>query len=134
MTTKEQKKEQAIERIVSGLKCSREEAEEVYRYDVAVDHDEKTEHDLPPEKLAIARKQAHTGTRKTPTTYKWGTRQRKPNATKGGLIEELSEFLKEHSSFETKDVEVTNIERQIKFAIGSDVFELTLVQKRKPKK
>ena len=69
-------KEAAIKRIMNGLKCGREEAEQVYEYDMAVDHDKKTEYDLPPDKLAIARKMAHTGTRKTPTAYKFTKRER----------------------------------------------------------
>ena len=31
------------------------------------------------------------------------------------------------------NIEVVNAERQVKFTIGEDTFELTLVQKRKPK-
>lgn len=117
-----------------GLKCDRAEAEQVYEYDRKVDHDEKTEFDLSPEKLAIARKQAHTGTRKTPTAYKFTKRERKPNATKGGLVSELAQFLAENSGFDVKSLEITNKERQIAFEIGGERFELTLVQKRKPKK
>ncbi len=118
---------------MNGLKCDREEAEQVYEYDVAVEHDQKTEYDLPPEKLAIARKQAHTGTRKTPTAYKFTKRERKPNATKGGLIAELAQFLAESSGFAVENLEIVNKERQIAFEIGEEKFELTLVQKRKPK-
>lgn len=62
-------------------------------YDKAVEADKKTEYDLPPEKAKIAQKFAHAGTRKQPTAYKFTTRQRKPNATKGGIIAELAEFL-----------------------------------------
>ena len=118
---------------MDGLKCSRAEAEKVYAYDVAVDHDEKTEFDLPPEKLAIARKAAHTGTRKT-TVYKFGKPQRKPNATKGGIIAELAQFLGENSGFSVENLQITKSERQITFEIGGERFELNLVQKRKPKK
>ena len=32
-----------------------------------------------------------------------------------------------------KNVEIVNKERQIAFTVGENVFELTLVQKRKPK-
>lgn len=127
-------KDAAIERIMKGLKCGREEAEQVYECDKAIDHEEKMDFDLPPEKLAIARKQAHTGTRKTPTAYKFNKRERKPNATKGGLITDFAQFLTENSSFLVENVEIMNKERQISFEIGGEKFELTLVQKRKPKK
>lgn len=121
-------------RIMNGLKCDRKEAEEVYECDRAIDHDEKMDFDLSAEKLEIARKQAHTGTRKTPTAYKFSKRERKPNATKGGLIAELAQFLSENSGFAVENLEITNKERQIAFEIGGEKFELTLVQKRKPKK
>lgn len=132
MTVARENKEAAIARIMNGLKCDRAEAEEIYAYDKAVDHDEKTPYDLPPEKEAIARKFAHTGTRKT-TAYKFAKRERKPNATKGGLIAELAQFLNENSGFAVEKLEITNKERQIAFEIGGERFELTLVQKRKPK-
>lgn len=103
-------------------------------YDKAVEADKKTEYDLPPEKAKIAQKFAHAGTRKQPTVYKFTTRQRKPNATKGGIIAELAEFLEKNSQFSIADLSITNKERQIAFSIGKDSFELTLVQKRKPKK
>ena len=106
----------------------------MYEYDMAVDHDKKTEYDLPPDKLAIARKMAHTGTRKTPTAYKFTKRERKPNATKGGIIAELAQFLTENSGFSVENLQITNKERQIAFEIGGEKYELTLVQKRKPKK
>lgn len=116
-----------------GLGCDEKEAEQVYEYDRAVDHDEKTEFDLPPDKLKVAQKMSHTGTRKT-TAYKFTKRERKPNATKGGLIAELAQFLSENSDFDVKNLEITNKERQIAFEIGDNKFEFTLVQKRKPKK
>lgn len=115
------------------LHVSSEEADDILAYDYAVDHDEKTEYDLPPDKLKEARKFAHTGTRKTPTVYKFTKRERKPNATKAGIIDELYKFLSENSEFSTEDVTILNKERQISFKIGEDTFELTLVQKRKPK-
>lgn len=77
---------------------------------------------------------ARTGTRKQPTNYKFTKRQRKPNATKGGIIAELAQFLGENSEFCIENLEIVNKERQISFQIGEDKFELTLAQKRKPKK
>lgn len=126
-------KEEAISRIMNGLHCTREEAEEVFGYDQAVDHDGKTEFDLTAEQQKVAQTYARTGTRKTPTVYTFTKRERKPNATKGGIIAELTQFLQEHSEFSVSDVQITNKERQIAFTIGTERFELTLVQKRKPK-
>lgn len=117
-----------------GLHCDREEAEEVYNYDMNLKDGQKAEHDLSAEQQKIAQKFAHTGTRKAPTAFKFTKRERKPNATKGGIIEELSQFLTENSGFAIENVQILNKERQIAFDIGADKFELTLVQKRKPKK
>lgn len=106
----------------------------MYEYDKAVEHGEKTEFDATPEQIKVERQMARTGTRKTPTAWKFTKRERKPNATKGGLITELAQFLTENSGFDVKNLEITNKERQIAFEIGGEKFELTLVQKRKPKK
>lgn len=116
------------------LKLSPEEEQNLLAYDKAVEHDEKTEFDLSPEQLKIAQKFAHAGIRKTPTVYKFSKRERKPNATKGGIIAELAQFMAEMSSFSTENVQILNKERQISFQIGDETYELTLVQKRKPKK
>lgn len=105
----------------------------MYEYDMSLKDGVKAEHDLSQAQQEIARKFAHTGTRKAPTAFKFTKRERKPNATKGGIIEELSRFLAENSDFSVENVEIVNKERQIAFTIGGDKFELTLVQKRKLK-
>ena len=119
---------------MTGLKVSEAEAKDIYAYDCAVAKGEKTEHDLSPDKAKIAQKFAHAGTRKAPTAYKFTQRQRKPNATKGGIISELAEFFEKNSQFNIENLQITNKERQISFTIGEETFEVTLVQKRKPKK
>lgn len=129
-----EKENAAIQRIMAGLKCTKEEAKEVYDYDCAVDKGEQTEFDLSAEKNKIAQKFAHTGTRKTPASYQWTTRKRKPNATKGGIISELTEFLTEKSEFSIENLQILNKERQISFKIGDETYELTLIQKRKSKR
>ena len=109
------------------------EAQDILAYDKAVEAGEKTEYDLSPEKEKIARKFAHAGTRKAPTAYKFTKRERKPNATKGGIIAELADFMEHNSNFDVSNLAITNKERQISFMVGGETFELTLVQKRKPK-
>ena len=110
-----------------------QEARDILAYDKAVEAGEKTEYDLPPDKAKAAQKFAHAGTRRAPTTYKFNKRERKPNATKGGIIAELAEFMEKHSNFKVSNLVITNKERQISFEVGTETFELTLVQKRKPK-
>ena len=109
------------------------EAQDILAYDKAVDAGQKTPYDLPPDKEKAAKKYAHAGTRKAPTAYKFTKRERKPNATKGGIIAELADFMEKHSNFEVYNLAITNKERQISFMVGGETFELTLVQKRKPK-
>lgn len=131
--TKAEKEAEAVQRIMQGLKCSEAEAKEIYAYDCEVEKNAKAEFDLDSEKTKIAQKFTHTGTRKTPTVYQFKQRERKPNATKGGLIAELAKFLTDGSDFEIQNLDITNKERMIAFQIGDDSFELTLIQKRKKK-
>lgn len=129
MTTEKQ-----IENIMVNLKCTREEAEDVIKWDKVIDQGGRTPYDLDPEAEKMAKKMANVRERKKPTVYDFKQRERKANPTKGGIISELHKFLVEMSEFATESVEITNKERQIAFKIGEDAFELTLVQKRKPKK
>lgn len=123
--------EEQIQRIMQGLKCSREEAEQVYKDDKAIDKGERMSFDLPPEVEKEARKYGRTGTR----AYNFDTtnRKRKENPTKSSIIKELAEFLTNQSENACENVQITNKERQIAFAIGDNKYELTLVQKRAPK-
>ena len=129
MATNEQTQ---IQRIMMGLHCSEAEAREIYETDKRIDKGEKL-FELSAEEQK-ASKQARQTPRK-PTAYNFDTskRQRKENATKGSIIAELAKFLEENSENATKNVQITNKERQIAFTIGSESYELTLVQKRKPK-
>ena len=120
------------QRIMRILEVSDKEADEILAYDNAVDKNQKTEYDLTAEQIKETRKYRQADRKQT--TYNFTKRERKPNATKGGLIAELFTFLSEKSEFSTENVTITNKERQIAFQIGDDKFELTLVQKRKPNK
>ena len=113
---------------MSGLKCSYEEALEVYESDKAIDKGEKMDFDLTKEQEKNARKFVK---RETMSGTKKCTRERKVNEPKKAFIEDLVEWLNNSDTYE--NVEVLNAERQVKFTIGEDTFELTLVQKRKPK-
>lgn len=119
------------EKLMRTLKISAQEADELIAYDNAVDHGLKTEYDLTAEQEKETRKYRQAD--RKPFVPNLTKRERKPNATKGGLIAELFTFLSENSGFAVENAEITNKERQIAFQIGEDKFELTLVQKRKPK-
>ena len=121
--------ESQIERIMNGLRCSREEAEQILADDKAIDRGERMSFDLDKETEKQAKKWANTGTRQTASEKT--ERKRKENPTKASIISEIARFLTENGY---DSVEITNKERQIALKVGENAFELTLVQKRQPKK
>ena len=123
-----------ISNLMKKLDCTAEEAKEIIMDDYDIDHDVKKDFDLSAEKLKEANKYNKTGTRKAPTAYKFEKRQRKENPTKRSIVAELATFLRENSENACEDVEITNIERMIAFRVGENRYELTLIQKRPPKK
>ena len=124
--------EKRIADTMKKLDLTREEVLEMFADDAKVDKGADL-NPLTPEQEAVARKMRQAD--RKPTLYKWDTkkRERKPNATKEGIVAEIAKFLTENSDFETKNVEITNKNREITFNVGDDTFTWTLVQKRKPK-
>lgn len=123
--------ERTIADYMKRNKCNREEAIDLIKYDIAVESDEETEYDLSAEQQENVKKMM----RKTDHT-KIGNvkRERKPNELKEAIIKELAEFLREDAQGQVyESVDITNISRQIAFAVGDKRFELTLVEKRPPK-
>lgn len=124
-------------RIMSALGCTEAEALQIMADDKEIDRGKPMPFDLDKEHEAIAKKYAKTGARKTPPAYKLdntgGKRSRKENPTKASIISELAKFLEHDSENACAEVNITNKERQIAFIIGDNSYELTLVQKRKPK-
>lgn len=120
--------ENQVEKIMRCLQCSKEEAEQIIADDKAIDRGEKMYFDLDKETEKQAKKYANVGTKQQKTGKT--ERKRKENPTKATIIAEISEFLIE-KGYEM--VEITNKERQITFSISNNQYELTLVQKRKPK-
>jgi hypothetical protein len=133
MTAKERKKEEKILRTMELLGCTREEAEDVYETDEIIDKGGRTKYDLPIEEEKAALKIGRVDDRKAKSENNMRGKVRAENPTKSGIITNLAEFLTEMSSFLCENVEITNKERQIAFKCGENSYELTLVQKRKPK-
>lgn len=123
-----------ISNLMKKLDCTAEEAKEIIMDDYDIDHDVKKDFDLSADKLKEANKYTKTGTRKAPTAYKFEKRQRKENPTKRSIVAELATFLRENSENACEEVEITNVERMIAFRVGENRYELTLIQKRPPKK
>lgn len=127
--------EKRITELMQTLDLTREEAIELVQEDEKVDKMtvKETESDLTAEqKKAI--KKAKGGVRVVNAYGKKVTRERKENPIKANLIAEIADFLQKNSKNAIENCEITNKERQIAFKIGENLFELTLVQKRKPKK
>lgn len=116
------------EKIMRILGVSDSEADDILASDKAIDQGKRVDFDLSPEQEKLAKKFANVGTRKAPTVYKFDQRKRKENPTKAGIIQYLFECLTDYDN-----VVISNKERQITFSTGGESYELTLVQKRKPK-
>ena len=121
------------------------EIQQVLLDDKAVDRGQIMEWDLPPEEHKKAmkyansdekkKKTADSGEKKGKTAYNLDAtgKKKKENPTKANIIALLATNLTENGDFCAENVEITNKERQIAFTVGDNAFELTLVQKRKPK-
>ena len=122
-----------------------EEIQQMLADDKRVDRGEVLEWDMSTEEHKKAMKYANVTDKtliksaETPkkgqTAYNFdtSTRKRKENPTKANIIALLATILCENGDFCAENVEITNKERQIAFTVGENAFELTLVQKRKPK-
>lgn len=131
---KKEEKER-IPTIMRVLNLTYEEAVDLIKTDRAIDKGEHMDFDLNKEQEKEVRKmikhETMTGIKKKPPNYTIKPKERKVNEPKKAFIENLVEWLNNSETYE--NVEVLNAERQVKFTIGEDTFELTLVQKRKPK-
>lgn len=114
------------------LGMSDKEIAEMYEDDADVDKGIAMPWDLSAEEHKQAMKQANADEHKKPTVPT--KRERKSNPTKAGIVAEIATFLTENSEFATENVQITNKERMIAFQIGDEKYEITLIQKRKPKK
>ena len=116
------------EKLMRVLGCTEAEAEDIIATDKAIDKGERVYFDLEPELEKQAKKMINVETHKKPKEK--STRVKKENPTKSSIIAEITQFLIENGY---NSVEITNKERQIAFKVDNNDYELTLVQKRKPK-
>ena len=126
-----------------------EQIQQMLADDKRIDRGEVLEWDLSPEEHKKAMKYANSDEKKkkkieksaentekkggTAYNFDTSTKKKKENPTKGNFIALLATILVKNPDFCAENVEITNKERQIAFTIGENAFELTLVQKRKPK-
>lgn len=117
------------EKFMRILGITEEEAQELIKYDKAVDHNEKTPYDLTPQQEKDI-KQYRRAERK-PTVYNFSKRERKADAIKGNLIQNLKNALERIDGI--TNIQVVNAEKLITFSFNDDNFDLDLRKKRKPK-
>jgi len=122
-----------------------EQIQQMLADDKRVDRGEILEWDLSPDEHKKAMKYANSTEKAKKTDKKseksgataynfdTSTKKRKENPTKANIIALLATFLAKSEEISAENVEITNKERQIAFAVGGNKYELTLVQKRQPK-
>lgn len=116
------KDQEQIKRIMEGLRCSEEEAREIYQADQAIDKGEKLFELSAEEKKAS--KQARQAPRK-PTAYNFDTskRQRKADNEKAEVVEILRDALLADGA---RNVAMTNPEREFTFEFKGRKMKIVL--------
>lgn len=124
--------EKRIAELMKSLDCSREEALDIILYDEEVEDGTATRFDWTDEQKANKKEMARKIDHKKMNGVK---RERKPNELKEAIVAELAELLSEEAQGQVyENVKVTNPNRMIAFSVNGKNFELTLVEKRAPKK
>lgn len=122
--------EEKAKRDMASMEWTYEEAVDVQLCDWEENHGIGHDYDLSPEEHKKAMKYANVGEKKTESKTE---RKRKENPTKRGIISALFEFFAKNEQFSFENVQISNPERMISFAFGDEKYEITLIQKRKPK-
>jgi len=131
--------EKTIADYMKRNKCTREDAIDLIKYDIAVEDGEETEYDLTEEQKKVVQDMNRKIDHKKPTTKV--KRERKPNELKEALVAALADYLEnvceidiaESGLIYCGDVEITNKNRMIHFTCKDKEFDLQLIEKR-PKK
>lgn len=122
------KREDNIKKLMDLRGYDYETAKQIVLDDEAVDKGEPLPWDLTPEQKKVQKK-ARQADREVGKSEK-KVKTVKENPQKAQIIADLAKFLEEN----VENVQILNKERQISFDFGEEKYELTLVQKRKPKK
>ena len=130
--------EKTIADYMKRNKCSRDEAIDLIKYDIAVEDGEETEYDLTEEQKKVVQDMNRKIDHKKPTNVK---RERKPNELKEALVAALADYLENVCELDMADsgliycenVEITNKNRMIHFSCKDKEFDLQLIEKRAKK-
>lgn len=121
------------EKLMRILGINEIEAQDLINTDKAIDQGVKNlPFDLTKEQQKAVKKAKNAGTK---TVYNFDTSKKQPkeNLIKAKIITEFEQFLLQNVQITAQNVKITNKERQIAFSVGENDYELTIVQKRKPK-
>ena len=114
---------------ITDFKALEEKATEEW-WDNEIDHNRPTPFDLTPEQQKVAKEATKTGTRKTPTNYKFDKKKRPKDAEKVEFLEKVCGFCSEI----VENCEIVNAGQEISFKIGGNEYSLKLVKLRKATK
>lgn len=110
-----------IDKLMTKLDLTKEEALQLMADDKAVDRGEKL-HELTPEQAKVSKSARQVS--RTPTAYNFTKRERKADNDKRCLINILASALCVED--EVTDLEVTNQEREMIFKFGGRKFKIVL--------
>lgn len=116
--------EAKIAKFMKNLGLTRQEAVELLKDDEKVDKGANP-HPLTAEQEKVAKKMRQAD--RTPTAYKFSKRERKPNEAKREILQALNAALAEIA----ENLEITNPERQIDFAVDGVKYRVILSAPRK---
>jgi hypothetical protein len=119
------REEKQIAHLMSSLNCSRDEALDIIDTDKRIDKGEKL-FELTPEQ-SQASKEARQAPR-TPTVYKFTTREKKAKPEKAQICSAMIDGLKDLG---IADLEIANAEREFTFTLDGVKYKVTLACPRK---
>lgn len=125
----DKEREEWISANMKKMSWTREQAEEVWDSDRAIERGEEQEFDLSAEQEKVAK--AMRKADRKPTAYKFTPRKTKDDPTKEELIAEMVKFFE---AYGCTNVVIANKSQEIDFDMGNDTFYIKLSRKRKPKK
>ena len=115
-----------IEELMTKLKCTRAEAEQIKADDLRIDKGEKLFEQTADQKQASKKARA---VGRAVGVYQFSTRERKADNDKRHLITEFLDLLENAEG--VADVEATNPEREILFTYNEKKYKITLSAPRK---
>lgn len=113
-----------VDNLVDSLECSIEEAIEILDADKDIDRGKKVDFDLSEEEHKKAMKMANVSEHKNSDKPK---RTKKIDDEKQEIIAEIADFVKKF----TENVQITNVDREIKMVMGENRYTITLIKNRK---